>query len=73
MTTPDPDDYAKAIAALAGILILGLGGVLIIGMSGRWVRRLIFKSHEKSNHVSSDSVLEKMDWAKPAKEPDETD
>ena len=37
-----PDDFALAMASLAGILILGLGGVLVIGLSGRSVRRLYF-------------------------------
>ena len=70
ISSPEPDDYARAIAAITGILILGLGGVLIIGLSGRWIRRLLFKIEDRPAYVSPDSVMGKMDWAKSPKSVD---
>lgn len=61
----DQGDLARALAALAGILVLGLGGVLIIGMSGRWLRRWAFKNPERTSESSAVSSLEKVNWAAP--------
>lgn len=64
-----PEDSAKALAAIAAILLLGLGAVLVISLSGRWVRRLIFaKSVRPATEPSLDSHLGKLDWARPEQE-----
>ena len=61
--TLGPVDTAKALSALAGILILGLGGVLMIALSGRWLRRFVFSQNVTSVEPSEDSKLGKLDWA----------
>ena len=60
----DENDFARALAALAGILILGLGGVLIIGFTGRWYRRWAFADKKQNTAAPKMSSLEKVDWSK---------
>lgn len=62
----DPQESARALAALAGILILGLGAVLMIGLGGRWFRRLVFpKSGSKKNSGFDSGTTAIPHWAKP--------
>lgn len=70
----DGVDLAKALAALAGILILGLGGILIIGLSGRSFRRLYFsKTSAVSRTDSSPAGHTERDWARPPRNPEDPD
>lgn len=64
-----PVESAKALAAIAGILILGLGAVLVIGLAGRWIRRWLFPKSDSTaeNQASPESRIGRVDWAKPQK------
>ena len=59
-------ETARALAALAGILLLGLGAIFVIGLSGRWMRRWVYpkKTESTGDWVSPESKMGKLDWGK---------
>lgn len=67
-----PAETAKALSAIAAILILGLGGVLIIAMTGRLMRRSVLKNKTVPVASSTDADFGKVDWARPASEKEST-